>query len=171
MVGTSWLMKKLFEIFCNSWTNSGRLPLSSSVASELTRLVRLKCFLKWSKIFLGGHFPGAGFKVDSSFLAREMDLSSFLLIADWLILVASALKYSFFKNLARSLILFRVFDGSLELAFWAVCWSFKSYSSFNTISSCHGCYNLVFPRIGNVSSVTEFIEKIKRSFITELLEF
>ena len=100
MVGTSWLMKKLFEIFC-----------FSSVASELTRLVRLKCFLKWSKIFLGGHFPGAGFKVDSCFLAREMGLSSFLLIADWLILVAFALKYLFFKNLALSLILFRVFDG------------------------------------------------------------
>ena len=51
MVGTSWLMGKLFEIFCNSRKNSRRLPLSSSRVTESTRLAELKCFLKWSKIF------------------------------------------------------------------------------------------------------------------------
>ena len=75
-------MEKLFEIFCNSRTNSGRLPPSSSGITESTRLVGLKCFLKWSRIFSGGHFPGAGFKVDSCFLAREKSFSSSLLIAD-----------------------------------------------------------------------------------------
>ena len=89
-------MEKLLEIFCNSWTNSGKLPLSSLGATELIRLVGLKCFFKWSKIFWGGHFPGVGFKVDSCFLAQEKSLSSSLLITDWLILVASGLKYSFF---------------------------------------------------------------------------
>ena len=57
------------------------------------------------------------------------------------------------------------------LAFWAICWSFKSYSSFNMISSCLGWYNYVFSHIGNVSSVAEFIEEIKQLFITELVEF
>ena len=86
-------------------------------------------FFKIIKDFLRGHFPGVGFKVDSCFLAREKSLSSSLLIADWLILVASGLKYSFFLNVARSLILFWVFDSSLGLAFWAICWSFKLHSS------------------------------------------
>ena len=84
MVSTSWLMGKLFEIFCNSRTNSGKMPLSSSGATESTRLAGLKCFLKWSKILSGGHFPGAVSKVDSWFLAREKSLSSSLLIEiDW----------------------------------------------------------------------------------------
>ena len=86
-------------------------------------------FFKIIKDFLRGHFPGVGFKVDSCFLAWEKSLSSSLLIADWLILVASGLKYSFFLNVAHSLILFWVFDSSLGLAFWAICWSFKLHSS------------------------------------------
>ena len=53
-------------------------------------------FFKIIKDFLRGHFPGVGFKVDSCFLAWEKSLSSSLLIADWLILVASGLKYLFF---------------------------------------------------------------------------
>ena len=137
MVGTSWLIGKLFEIFCNSRTNSRRLSLGSLGATESTRLVGLKCFLNRSKILSEGHFPGAGFKVDSCSLVREKSLSSSLLIADWLILASSPLKYSFLKNLARSLIFFRVFDSSLELTFWGICWSSRSYSSFNMISSCH----------------------------------
>ena len=39
------------------------------------------------------------------------------------------------------------------------------------ISSYHGWYNRVLYCIGTVSSVAEFIEEIKRSFITELVEF
>ena len=92
MAGTSWLMGKLFEIFYKSRANSG----SSLGAIESTRIAVLKCFLKWSKIFSGGHFPQAGFKVENS-------LSSSLLIADWLILEASALKNSFvFKFSTKS---------------------------------------------------------------------
>ena len=84
MVGTSWLMGKLFEIFCNSRTNSGRLPLTSSGATESTRLAGLNGFLKWSKILWGDHFLGGGFKVDCWFLAREKSLSSSPLIEiDW----------------------------------------------------------------------------------------
>ena len=117
MVVTSWLMGKLFEIFCKWWTNSVRLPLSSLGATESIWLVGLKCFLELSKIFSEGFFFGAGFKADSWFLTREKSLSSSLLIADWLILPAlnySALNYSFFKNVARSLIVFRIFNNSLE---------------------------------------------------------
>ena len=105
MVGTLWLMGKLFEIFCNSRTNSGRPRRRSLVVTELARLDGTKCFLKLSRIFSGEHFPGAGVEVGSCFWARKKSLSSSLLIADWLILSASAVKYSFFKNLARSLIL------------------------------------------------------------------
>ena len=43
-VGTSWLMGNLFEIFGNSWTNSGKLPLSSLGTTESTKLVGLKFF-------------------------------------------------------------------------------------------------------------------------------
>ena len=67
MVGTSRQMKKLLEIFCNSWTNSGRLPLSYSGATESTKLVRLKYFLNKQRFFKGGYFPRAGFKADSCF--------------------------------------------------------------------------------------------------------
>ena len=74
----------------------------------------------------------------------EKSFSSSLLITDWLILANSVLKYSLLKNLASSLVLFRVFDCLLGLAFWAICWSFKSYGSFNMIPSCHGWYNHVF---------------------------
>ena len=51
MVGISWLMGKLFEIFCNSPTNSGRLPLLSWGVTELTRLFELKCFFEMVKGF------------------------------------------------------------------------------------------------------------------------
>ena len=127
MIGTSWLMRKFSEKFCNSQTNSGRLLLSSSGVTQSTRLVALKCFLKWSRIFSGRHFPGVGFKVVSCFVAREKSLSSTLLITDWIILAASTLKHSFLRKLAHSLILSVVFESSLELKFWATCWFFKSH--------------------------------------------
>ena len=74
MVGISWLMRKLFEIFCSCQANSGRLPLSSMKVAEQARLVGLKCSLKWSKIFSRGHFLSAGFKVDSCFLGQEKSI-------------------------------------------------------------------------------------------------
>ena len=37
--------------------------------------------------------------------------------------------------------------------------------------ACHGCYNPAFSGVGNVCSVAEFIEEVKRSFITELVKF
>ena len=158
MIGTSWLMGKLFEIFWNSRTNSGRLPLSSLRVTESTRLVGLKYFLKWSRIFSGEHFPGAGFSVDSCFVARGKCLSSSLVDRRLIDLSIFYFKiFIFKKKLARSLILSRVFDNSFELAFWAICWSFKSYSSLNMTWSSHDWYNHVFSRIGNVSSVAEFI--------------
>ena len=69
-------MEKLFEIFCYPLTNSGRLPLSSSEATKSIRPAVCKCFLKWSKIFSGGHFPGTGLKVDFCLLVQEKCLSS-----------------------------------------------------------------------------------------------
>ena len=132
MVGTSWLMEKLLEIFCNSRTN---------FTTNLFELV--KDFLR--KIFPRSWFRSWFLLLDS----RKELISNFLFIADWLILGSSALKLSVFKNLARSLILFRVFDSLVdyELAFCANCWSCHSCSSFNMISSFHGWYNCVFPSL------------------------
>ena len=131
-------MGNLFEIFCNSLTNSYRLPLSSFGVTESARFVGLKCFLKWSRIFSRWKFPRICFQ--SCFLL--LGLRKVSLVLCW-----SQIDWSWqilFQNLASSLVLFRVFDCLLGLAFWAICWSFKSYGSFNMIPSCHGWYNHVF---------------------------
>ena len=65
-----------------------------------------------------GYFPGEGFKVDSCFLVQENSLPSSLLIADRLILAASALKnasfeYSFNKKFSTQ----SDFNSSLKLVF------------------------------------------------------
>ena len=119
----SMIDEKLFEIFCNSLTKSGRLPLSSLGVTESTRLVGLKCFLKWSRIFSGEHFTGAGFKVDSCFVARETSLSNSLVDRRLIDLSSFCFKIFIFlkKELPWSLIYSRVFDSSLELAFLAFC--------------------------------------------------
>ena len=133
--------------------------------------------LDWSVFWNGqecsqGTIPGEGFKVDSYFLVQENSLSSSLLIADWLMLAASALKNSFFKySFIKKFSTQSDFDSSLELVFWAICWSFKSFTFLDMTKACHGCYNPAFSGIGNVCSAAEFIEEVKRSFITELVKF
>ena len=102
-------MEKLFEIFCYPLTNSGRLPLSSSGATKSIRPAVCKCFLKWSKIFSGGHFPGTGLKVDFCLLVQEKCLSSSV---DHRLIDLSSFCFKIFilkKNMACSLMLFQVF--------------------------------------------------------------
>jgi len=59
--GTSWLTGKRSEMYCNSQTKSGRLPLSSLGGSVSVWCSWLKCFLKWSSIFSGEAFSRSWF--------------------------------------------------------------------------------------------------------------
>ena len=138
----------------------------------INKICWIEVFFEMVKNALRGLFPGEGFKVGSYFLVQENNLSSSLLIADWLILAASTLKNSFFKySFIKKFSTQSDFDSSLELVFWAICWSFKSFTFLDMTKACHGCYNRAFSGIGNVCSGAEFIEEVKRSFITELVKF
>ena len=118
----------------------------------------IEIFSEMIKDFLRGTFPRSWFQCWLFFVPRGKCLSSSLFDRRLIDLSIFYFKiFIFKKKLARSLILSRVFDNSFELAFWAICWSFKSYSSLNMTWSSHDWYNHVFSRIGNVSSVAEFI--------------
>ena len=77
-------MGKLLEMFRRLSRKSGALVESSSGMTLLARS-GLKWLWKCFSSFSGGHFPVVLFRIVSWFLALEKSLSSFLLMANWLI--------------------------------------------------------------------------------------
>ena len=102
------LMNKFWKVISKFFGSNG-----------INKTCWIEMFSEMIKDFLRGAFPRS-FKVDSCFVAREKSLSSSLIDRRLIDLSSFCFKiFIFLKKLVRSLILSRVFDSSLELAFLA----------------------------------------------------